>query len=121
MHTHRNKLNRSLIFLFALTVTTLVVLSLTLVPAMTGATPSLAAGPQQEVETVTFPQSGSAGEDVPPINAEVSKIIDLSWNELAFEIQRGGLSNTALNQCGDTYEPDDTYTTAGPITVNGAA
>jgi len=65
MNTKRNKLNRSVISLFALAVITLVILSLTLVPAGIGATPSLAAGPQQEAETVTFRQSDSTGEDVP--------------------------------------------------------
>ncbi len=65
MNTKRNKLNRSVIPLFALAVVTLVVLSLTSIPARIGATASLAAGSQQAVETVTVRQSASTGEDVP--------------------------------------------------------
>ena len=65
MNTKRNKLNRGVIPLFALAVVTLIVLSLTLIPARIGATAGLAASPQQGTETVTVRQSGSTGEDVP--------------------------------------------------------
>jgi hypothetical protein len=78
MNTKRNRLNRSVIPLFVLAVVTLVVLSLILIPARMGATPSLAAGPQQGMERVTVRQSGSTGEDVPLAAGE--------WAQASLEI-----------------------------------